>query len=73
MGAPIMRYFEHGHLTRETLREVSAKCGELASYLDQTLPPGPEASTALRKLLECKDAAVRAALDLPTPEGDKTE
>ena len=29
------------------------------------LPPGPETAVALRKLLESKDAAVRAALDLP--------
>jgi hypothetical protein len=29
------------------------------------LPAGPEKSTGLRKLLEAKDAFVRAALDLP--------
>lgn len=64
MGAPIMRYFEYGHLTREPLREVSQSAGDLAEKWDRELPDGAEKSTALRKLLEAKDAAVRAALDV---------
>lgn len=37
--------------------------GELALALVETLEPGPERTVALRKLLEAKDAAVRAKLE----------
>lgn len=33
--------------------------------MDALLPDGPEKATGLRKLLEAKDALVRASLDLP--------
>ncbi|TQN27480.1 hypothetical protein FHX37_4200 [Haloactinospora alba] len=59
---PILRYFAYEHLP-EHLQEVSRPFAELARHLADTLPAGPETSTALRKLLESKDAAVRAALD----------
>lgn len=61
-----MRYFDFLHL-REPLRGVSAEFAQLAHYVALELPAGPEQSVALRKLLEAKDAAVRAALDLPRP------
>ncbi|MCM8554000.1 hypothetical protein [Streptomyces sp. STCH 565 A] len=61
---PILRYFKFGHLP-DHLKAVSAPFADLANQLVETLPPGPELSVALRKLLESKDAAVRAALDLP--------
>ncbi|MCA0379782.1 MAG: hypothetical protein LCH36_10175 [Actinobacteria bacterium] len=64
MKNPILRYFTFEHLPAGPLRDTSEKFSALAAELDDTLPPGPEASTALRKLLEAKDAAVRAALDL---------
>ena len=60
---PILRYFEFGHLP-ERLKAVSSPFAQLANDLAGILPPGPETSVALRKLLESKDAAVRAALDL---------
>lgn len=62
---PILKYFDFTHLP-EPLRRVSLPFSELAYRLNASLPPGPELSVALRKLLESKDAAVRAALDLPT-------
>jgi hypothetical protein len=62
MPAPILRHFTTAHLP-PALREVSEPFGELARHLDATLPPGEELSTALRKLLEGKDAAVRAKLE----------
>lgn len=65
---PILRYFKFGHLP-ERLRAVSAPFADLANQLVEALPPGPELSVALRKLLESKDAAVRAALP-PTAEDD---
>ncbi len=39
--------------------------GELAQRVVDTTHPGSEQTTALRKLLEAKDAAVRAAFDAP--------
>lgn len=63
MDAPILRYFATDHLPPK-LREVSDPFRALAEHVAGSLPAGPETSTALRKLLEAKDAAVRAALDL---------
>ncbi len=60
--SPILRYFAYAHLP-EKLQNVSAPFWTLAYQLEDTLPKGPEKSTALRKLLEAKDAAVRSALD----------
>ena len=62
-ASPIIRYFEYKHLP-EHLQLVSSGFAALAADLDDRLPDGPEKSVALRKLLESKDAAVRAALDL---------
>lgn len=56
----IMQFFAHDHLP-PLLREVSAPFGTLAEQL-LTLPRNPERTVALRKLLEAKDAAVRARL-----------
>ncbi|MDJ0461547.1 hypothetical protein [Streptomyces sp. H27-C3] len=58
---PILRYFEFGHLP-EHLAKVSAQFAALAKQVVDLTAPGPEQSVALRKLLESKDAAVRAAL-----------
>lgn len=58
--SPILRYFRWDHLPKH-LQEVSAKFAALAHEID-ALPDGAEKSVALRKLLESKDAAVRAAL-----------
>ena len=60
---PILKYFTYAHLQPQH-QEVSKPFCELAEKLDMILPNGPEKSTALRKLLEGKDAAVRAALDI---------
>ena len=62
MTNPIMRYFAYDHLP-ERLQEVSKPFGDLADFMNALLENGPEKSVALRKLLESKDAAVRAALD----------
>lgn len=60
----LLSYFAFSHLP-EHLQAVSRPYCELAHHLRDTLPEGAEATTALRKLLESKDCAVRAALDLP--------
>lgn len=63
MPSPILKYFEYSHLPPH-LRDVSEPICALARDLDAQLPDGAEKSTGLRKLLEAKDAFVRAALDL---------
>lgn len=60
-----LRYFAHAHLPAGPMRDTSAKFAELAAWLEDNLPSGPERSVALRKLLEGKDCAVRAAMDCP--------
>lgn len=58
---PILRFFHYAHLPLN-LQERSAPFAALALKLVRTTVPSPELSVALRKLLESKDAAVRAAL-----------
>jgi hypothetical protein len=55
----MLKWFEYEHLP-EHLQEVSQPFGLLARQLCHSLEPGPERTVALRKLLESKDAAVRA-------------
>lgn len=62
---PILRFFAWAHLPQK-LQDVSRPFGELALWLVDNLPRTPERTVALRKLLEGKDAAVRAALP-PAP------
>lgn len=57
----IMRYFCYQHLP-DSLKAVSWPFHDLALMISNSLPDGPERAVALRKLLESKDAAVRAAL-----------
>jgi hypothetical protein len=57
----IEQFFEYGHLPAR-LAYVSKPFCELAKSLIATLPRNPERTVALRKLLEAKDAAVRAAI-----------
>jgi ferritin-like protein len=58
---PILRYFEYLHLPVH-LQSVSKPFSDLAILMAGQLPEGPETSAMLRKLLEAKDCAVRAAL-----------
>ena len=55
----ILQYFAYGHLP-EFLQSASRPFGVLARQIVETLPRNPERTVALRKLLEAKDAAVRA-------------
>lgn len=61
MTDPIMQFFAYAHLPPH-LQEVSRPFGEMAEKVVATLPRNPERTVALRKLLESKDAAVRALL-----------
>ena len=61
MTEPIMQFFAYAHLP-EHLQIVSKPFCELAEHLAHSLPRNAERTVALRKLLESKDAAVRAKL-----------
>lgn len=61
MNEPIMQFFTTVHLPQQ-LKEVARPFAELANTIVMTLPRNPERTVALRKLLEAKDAAVRASI-----------
>lgn len=61
MRSEILKFFKFDHLP-EHLQAVSKPFGVLANEMEMLLPNGAEKATALRKLLEAKDAAVRATL-----------
>jgi len=61
MTEPILQFFRYDHLPAH-LQDVSRPFGDLAITVVDTLPRNPERTVALRKLLEAKDAAVRAKL-----------
>jgi len=61
---PILQYFEYSHLPAH-LQDVSKIFGDAAAAVVNRVPRSPERTVALRKLLEGKDAAVRAALPAP--------
>jgi hypothetical protein len=55
----IMQFFAYAHLPPH-LQAVSKPFGIMAQEMVEMLPRNPERTVALRKLLEAKDAAVRA-------------
>lgn len=59
--AHLLKYFTHDHLP-EHLAKVSKPFCVMAHELVDSLPESPELTACLRKLLEAKDCAVRAAL-----------
>lgn len=61
MQEHIMQFFAYAHLPA-ALQAVSKPFGELAEKIVAEIPRNPERTVALRKLLEAKDAAVRAFL-----------
>lgn len=57
----VLKFFAYEHLP-EKLQAISKPFGELAKQCAERAPDNQETTVALRKLLEAKDAAVRAAL-----------
>lgn len=57
----ILRFFHYRHLP-ESLQARSEPFCALARHIIDTTPRNPERTVALRKLLEAKDAAVRASI-----------
>lgn len=68
-GSEILRYFEYAHLPVGIMMDTSRPFQALAQRLVTMLPSSAERSAALRHLLEAKDCAVRAAMDLSTDDG----
>ena len=63
---PLLRFFTFSHL-KEPLQSISRPFCDLAYEVAARVPNGdswsaPETAVAIRKLLEAKDAAVRATL-----------
>jgi len=54
-----MQFFTWEHLPPH-LQVVSRPFADIAALVQATVPRNPERTVALRKLLEAKDAAVRA-------------
>jgi len=61
MTEQILQFFSYSDLPPK-LAEVAKPFAEQADRLVATLPRNPERTIALRKLLESKEAAVRAAI-----------
>lgn len=57
----LLQFFEYSHL-QPPLQSVSQQFYTVAHLIHNTLPENSEKTTALRKLLEAKDCAVRALL-----------
>ena len=57
----MMKWFSYQHLP-EKLQGVSKQFHTLAECCVELIEAGPERTVALRKLLEAKDAAVRAVV-----------
>lgn len=64
---PILHFFHHAHLPPK-LQATSRWFADLAWNIVINLPRNAERTVALRKLLEAKDAAVRANLPAPGKE-----
>lgn len=58
---PILRFFHYGHLPA-VLQPRSKPFCDLARLIVESTPRNAERSVALRKLLEAKDACVRAVV-----------
>ncbi len=57
----ILQFFAFQHLP-PALQKVSTPFHTMAHAIVETVPRNPERTVALRKLLEAKDAAVRAVI-----------
>lgn len=57
----ILKFFSHDHLP-EHLQVISRPFHQTALWMVNNLDPSAERTAGLRKLLEAKDCAVRAAL-----------
>jgi len=56
-----LKFFVYDHLP-ESLKAIGRRFYELAHWLAAELPAGADRTEALRRLLQAKDAAMRARL-----------
>jgi hypothetical protein len=61
MDEPLLQFFKYKHLP-EQLQGISKPFGELAVHIVEILPRNSERTKALDRLIEAKDAAVRAGV-----------
>jgi hypothetical protein len=61
MPTTTIQYFNYEHLG-EFAPAISKPIHDLAHWVENNLPDGPEKSAGMRKLLEAKDCFVRASL-----------
>lgn len=61
----ILQYFRYEHLPEGPLRITSMNFAEFAQAVEDNLPGGLQKTLSLYALLIAKDAAVRAALNIP--------
>lgn len=59
----VLKFFAYGHLSPGPIQEASKQMCNLATDMVDRLPDSPELTVALRKLLESKDAYVRATVE----------
>lgn len=59
----LLKWFATEHLRDSEVKEVVLEFSELAVNIDRAIPNGAEKTTALRKLIEAKDAACRAVIE----------
>jgi hypothetical protein len=59
--AHVLKFFSYAHLAPD-LQKISKPFGDLAQQVAERAPDNAETTVCLRKLLEAKDSAVRAAL-----------
>lgn len=57
----LLQFFAYSHLP-DHLQEISRHFHDMAHRIFETTPENQEQTTAIRKLLEAKDCAVRAVL-----------
>ena len=62
---PMLQFFAYDDHVRDDLRVTAEAFYQLAEEVVATLPRNPERTVCLRKLLEAKDAAVRAKIYHP--------
>ncbi len=58
----LLRFFNYQHLPTSGLQEIGQLYSELAQKVAQASPDSAETTVAIRKLLESRDAVMRASL-----------
>lgn len=59
----MLKWFRWEHLFQDDLREMAFAFETMAYRIVNDIERGPERTVALRKLLEAKDAAIRALVN----------